>query len=195
MILTIIIVSYEVKYFLEQCLFSVLKAAQQLENTGWTTEIIVADNASSDGTIEYLQTRLPTVRFLECGQNLGFAKANNLALSRARGDLILFLNPDTILSESTLANCISFFPGNNSAGALGVRMIDGAGRYLPESKRGFPTAWRSLCKLSGLSSIFPAPRAFAGYNLGHLNEKEIYPIEVIAGAFMMVRKEVLNIVG
>jgi GT2 family glycosyltransferase len=195
MILTIIIVSYEVKYFLEQCLFSVVKAAKQLENAEWATEIIVADNASSDGTIEYLQARLPTVHFIACGQNLGFAKANNMALAKATGDIILFLNPDTILSESILCKCISFFQQNNKAGALGVRMIDGSGRFLPESKRGFPTAWRSFSKLSGLSSIFPASKVFAGYSLGHLNEKEIYPIEVIAGAFMMIRKEVLDRIG
>ena len=197
MLLSIIIVSYEVKYFLEQCLFSVKAAINQAEAEigDHEIEIIVIDNASSDGTVLYLQQQFPFVSFLPNKTNVGFGRANNQGIERAGGKYILFLNPDTIIPEDSLRQCISFLQSNPSAGALGVRMIDGNGRFLPESKRGFPTAWRSFCKLSGLSSLFPFSKFFAAYNQGHLKDNAVFPVEVLAGAFMMVRKAALEKTG
>ena len=196
--LSIIIVSYNVKSFLEQCLYSVRKAigdGKQIPGSGQEAEVIVVDNASSDGTVDWLQLRFPFVRFISNKENIGFAKANNQALRNARGQFILFLNPDTIVPEYIIDDCISFFQTHARAGALGLRMIDGSGKFLPESKRGFPTAWRSFCKLSGLSALFPGSKLFAGYNLGYLKEDQVQEIEALAGAFMMVRKEVLQLTG
>jgi len=197
MLLSIIIVSYEVKYFLEQCLFSVKEAIKQLEKefAGLPIEVIVVDNASSDGTVDYLRKSFPSINFIPNKTNVGFGKANNQAIEKAKGRYILFLNPDTLLPEESLKNCLSFLESNATAGGLGVRMIDGSGKFLVESKRGFPTAWRSFCKLSGLSSLFPSSKVFTGYNMGHVKDEAVLPVEVLAGAFMMVRKEILEKIG
>ena len=197
MLLSIIIVSYEVKYFLEQCLFSVKEAIKLAEKEfgGLPIEVIVVDNASSDGTVNYLRESFASINFIPNKTNVGFGRANNQAIEKAQGKYILFLNPDTILPEESLKDCLSFMESNATAGGLGVRMIDGSGRFLVESKRGFPTAWRSFCKLSGLSFLFPSSKIFAGYNLGHVKDGAVLPIEVLAGAYMMVRKEILDNIG
>jgi GT2 family glycosyltransferase len=154
--LSIIIVNYNVKYFLEQCLFSLRKSV-----TGIDAEIIVVDNQSTDGSVEYLKPRFTEVKFILNNTNLGFAKASNVGLKHARGNYILFLNPDTLLSENTLEKCISFFEYHHDAGALGVKMIDGSGTFLKESKRSFPSPLTSLYKLFGLSKIFPRSKIFS----------------------------------
>lgn len=190
MTLSIIIVSYNVKYFLEQCLYSVEKAAQ-----GIAVEIIVVDNASVDNTITYLEERFPQVRYIESTQNLGFAKACNLGLAQASGSYILFLNPDTLLAEDTLSLCLDFLRRHPQAGALGVRMIDGSGQFLRESKRSFPSPLTSFYKLTGLATLFPRSRRFGKYHLGYLSEHENHEVDVLAGAFMLIRKDVLDQVG
>lgn len=190
MTLSIIIVSYNVKYFLEQCLYSVEKAMQGID-----AEVIVVDNASADNTLAYLQERFPGVHYIASEQNLGFAKACNLGLAQARGANILFLNPDTLLAEDTLSICLDFFKQHPQAGALGVRMIDGSGQFLRESKRSFPSPITSFYKLTGLASLFPRSRRFGKYHLGYLAEHENHEVDVLAGAFMLIRKEVLDQVG
>ena len=165
------------------------------EFVGLPIEVIVVDNASSDGTIDYLRESFPSINFIPNKTNVGFGRANNQAIQIARGKYILFLNPDTILPEESLKECLSFLESNIAAGGLGVKMIDGSGRFLVESKRGFPTAWRSFSKLSGLSFLFPSSKIFAGYNLGHVKDGAVLPIEVLAGACMMVRKEILERIG
>jgi len=192
MILSVIIVSYQVKYFLEQCLFSVEKA---LDGVAGGTEIIVIDNHSTDGTLEYLQPRFPQVSFIAQPDNPGFSRANNRALEVAKGDYILFLNPDTILPEDAARICLSFMTQTPGIGAAGVRMIDGAGRYLKESRRGFPTPWVAFCKLSGLTSLFPHSRLFAGYYLGHLPEDRSSPASILSGACMWVDRKALEKAG
>ena len=188
--LSVIIVSYNVKYFLEQCLYSVEKAVQ-----GIAAEIIVVDNASGDNTIGYLQERFPEVRYVGSEENLGFARACNLGLAQASGSYILFLNPDTLLAEDTLSLCLDFFSRHPQAGAVGVRMIDGSGQFLRESKRSFPSPITSFYKLTGLSSLFPRSRRFGKYHLGYLSEHENHEVDVLAGAFMLIRKDVLDQVG
>jgi GT2 family glycosyltransferase len=179
-------VSYNVKYFLEQGLSSVHKAIRQLEAEVW-----VVDNASADNSIAYLKPKFPWVNFIENDQNLGFGKANNLALYRCKGEYILFLNPDTIIAEDSLVKCIQFLRLNSEAGALGIRMIDGSGTFLPESKRAFPSPLTSLYKLTGLSKLFPASKVFSRYALGYLSEYKNHEVDVLSGAFMLAKKDLL----
>lgn len=188
--LSIIIVNYNVKYFLEQCLSSVRKAIVSLD-----AEVIVLDNASSDDSVEYLLPLFPGVRFIINPVNEGFSKANNIALKKATGKYILFLNPDTVLPEDSLAKCVAFMEQHPDAGALGVRMVNGEGIYLKESKRGFPSPLTSLYKLSGLIKLFPRSRRFGRYYLGHLDENEIQEVDVLSGAFFFARKELLDKTG
>jgi GT2 family glycosyltransferase len=158
-------------------------------------EVLVVDNNSTDGSIDYLQPKFPFVQFIANKENVGFSKANNQLLKQAAGKYVLFLNPDTILPEDGLKTCLQFMESHPQSGALGVRMIDGSGRFLKESKRGFPTPGVSFCKLSGLTKIFPASKLFARYYLGHLKEKETHEVDVLSGAFMFVRKDVLDKTG
>ena len=158
-------------------------------------EIIVIDNNSTDNSLEYLTPKFPSVYFIANKENLGFAKACNQGLWEAKGKYILFLNPDTIVPEDCFEKCIAFFMSHPNAGALGVRMLDGSGKFLKESKRAFPSPMTSLYKLFGLSKLFPHSKIFSKYHLGHLGEKENNEVDVLAGAFMMVKKEVLDNVG
>lgn len=159
------------------------------------TEVIVVDNASTDRSIEYLQPKFSSVKFIFNKKNLGFAKACNEGLAQAKGEFILFLNPDTIVAEDCFQHCISFFEAHSDCGALGVKMIDGAGKFLKESKRSFPSPVTSLFKLFGLSVLFPTSKIFSRYHLGQLNKDESHEVDVLAGAFMMIRKKVLEEVG
>ncbi len=185
--LSIIIVNYNVKYFLEQCLYSVINACKSIE-----AEIFVVDNNSSDGSGEYLVSKFPQVKFRWNTDNPGFGKASNSALSEATGERILFLNPDTILPEDCLVKCLDFFRLHQDCGALGVRMIDGSGRFLKESKRSFPSATASFYKIIGLAKIFPTSKTFAAYYAGHLPEDKNNPTDVLSGAFMMLDKRMAD---
>jgi GT2 family glycosyltransferase len=188
--LSVIIVNYNVKYFLEQCLYSVQKAAGKME-----TEILVVDNNSTDGSREYLLPRFPAVNFIWNSDNAGFAKANNQALAFAKGKYVLFLNPDTIIPEDCFEGCLEYFRSNINIGALGVHMIDGSGEFLKESKRSFPSPLTSLYKLTGLARLFPHSARFAKYYLGNLPENQDHAVDVLTGAFLMVPREILHITG
>lgn len=188
--LSIIIVNYRVPYFLEQCLHSVRVAARGLE-----VEEVVVDNASGDGSVEYLRPRFPEVRFLESSTNLGFGRASNWGYRESRGEYVLFLNPDTLLSEDSLRGPIQFLHDRPTAGALGIKMIDGSGKFLPESKRAFPDPMTAFYKITGLSRLFPRSPRFARYHLGHLSADSNQIIDVVSGAFFMVRRSVLEQVG
>jgi GT2 family glycosyltransferase len=188
--LSVIIVNYNVKYFLEQCLCSVIKAIQNLE-----AEIFVVDNNSSDGSRNFFEDKFRGVKFIWNNENLGFSKANNIAVKQATGRYILFLNPDTLLPEDCIEKCIRFFETHPEAGALGIKMIDGSGNFLKESKRSFPSPVTSLYKLSGLARLFPHSKIFGKYHLGHLDENQNHEVDVLSGAFMMVPKKVTDNVG
>jgi O-antigen biosynthesis protein len=188
--LSVIIVNYNVKYFLEQCLHSVIKAC-----AGMQAQIIVADNNSTDGSRAYLEEKFTGVQFIWNSDNIGFARANNQALEKAKGEFVLFLNPDTLLAEDSIEKCMQFFKTNKAAGALGIRMVDGSGNFLKESKRAFPSPLTSLFKLSGLARLFPRSKTFARYHLGHLPEHENHEVDVLAGAFMMIPKKILDEIG
>ncbi|RZK31847.1 MAG: glycosyltransferase family 2 protein, partial [Hymenobacter sp.] len=156
--LSIIIVNYNVKFFLEQCLHSLQAATRSLQ-----AEVLVVDNNSTDGSLSYLQPLFPWVKWIFNKQNTGFGVANNQAVVAANGQYILFLNPDTLLPEDCLEKCLAFMQAQPKAGALGIKMLDGSGQYLPESKRGFPSPLTSLFKLTGLSARFPKSRRLAKY--------------------------------
>ena len=188
--LSVIIVNYNVKFFLEQCLYSVTKAIQTL-----SVEVIVIDNQSADQSIEYLKPKFPGVIFISNSENVGFAKACNIGYQRSQGNHILFLNPDTIVAENTFTSCIHFFENHADCGAIGVKMIDGSGHFLKESKRAFPAPLTALFKLFGLARAFPESKTFGRYHLGHLSNNATHEVDVLAGAFLMVRRTVLKTVG
>jgi GT2 family glycosyltransferase len=190
MLLSVIIVNYNVKHFLEQCLCSVQKAI-----AGKQAEVIIIDNASSDKSIEYLQPKFPEIQFISNSENFGFARACNQGYKLSNGNYVLFLNPDTIVPEDCFWQCISFFESHPDAGALGIKMLDGRGQFLKESKRSFPAPATSLYKLFGISKIFPGSKIFSKYHLENLNENENHEVDVLAGAFMMVKREVIEKVG
>jgi len=188
--LSVIIVNYNVKYFLEQCLHSVFKAAERV-----TAEIIVVDNDSVDGSCQMIEERFPEVKLISNQINLGFSKANNQAIRISSGEYILLLNPDTVIEEDCFLKIVGFMDRTPDAGGLGVKMIDGKGRFLPESKRGLPTPEVAFWKMSGISRIFPHSRRFGRYHLGFLDNNQIHEVDVLAGAFMLLRRETLDQVG
>ncbi len=165
--LSVIIVNFNVCYFLDQALSSVLQS-----DTDFDFEIFVVDNGSDDGSVGMVKEKYPEVYLLETGENLGFAKANNIAAAKCRGEYILLLNPDTIVKEDTLQKCIEYLSRHPKAGALGVKMHDGSGTYLPESKRGFPGPWTAFFKITGLNTLFSNSRLFNYYYLGHLPNRQ-----------------------
>ncbi len=188
--LSIVIVNYNVKYFLEHCLYSVRNAIKGIE-----TEVFIVDNNSVDGSQQMLKSKFPDFTLIENNENVGFAKANNQAIRIAKGEYILLLNPDTVVEEDTFSKCIAFMDEHKDCGGLGIKMIDGHGKILKESKRGFPTPWASFCKMSGLTSLFPHSKRYAQYYMGHLSYEETNQVDILAGAYMMMRKECLDKVG
>jgi GT2 family glycosyltransferase len=188
--LSVVIVNYNVKYFLEQCLQSVLKASSNID-----AEIFVVDNNSVDGSVEMVEQKFPGIKIIANKDNKGFSKANNQAIRQSKGEYILLLNPDTVVEEDTFTKIIDFMDQHPDAGALGVKMLDGSGRFLPESKRGLPTHDVAFYKIFGLSALFPKSKTFGKYHLGFLNENEIHKIDVLAGAFMFLRKTALDKAG
>ncbi len=188
--LTVVIVNYNVKYFLEQVLLSVRKAAQ-----GLAVEVYVVDNNSVDDSAPMVQEKFPEVRLIANRENVGFSRANNQAIRISSGEYVLLLNPDTVVEEDTFEKCIAFMDAHPEAGGLGVKMIDGSGKFLPESKRGFPSPWVAFCKTFGLSALFPRSPVFNRYHLGYLDPDEVHEIDVLAGAFMLMRRSVLDEVG
>lgn len=195
--LSVIVVNYNVKFFLEQCLLSIEKSIHQMRAGFplWEAEIIVVDNASVDGSGYMIREKFPNINYIENIQNNGFAAANNQALRIARGEYVLIINPDTVIEEYTLQKTIDFMDKNPGAGALGVKMIDGKGNFLPESKRSLPTPAIAFFKIFGFSRIFPRSKIFGKYHLGYLDPEHIHEVEVLAGAFMLVRKAVLEKTG
>ena len=188
--LSVIIVNYNVKYFLEQCLLSALKAAERV-----STEIFVVDNNSVDGSVEMVQQKFPSVKVIANTKNTGFSKANNQGIRESKGEYVLLLNPDTVVEEDTFEKVVSFMDQHSDAGGLGVKMLDGTGRFLPESKRGLPTYDVAFYKIFGLSKLFPRSKTFGKYHLGYLDENKTHEVDVLAGAFMLLRKSVLDKIG
>ena len=188
--LSVVIVSYNVKYHLEQCIRSVKRASEGLD-----AEIWVVDNASSDGSIGYLQALFPDLHYICNTENVGFSRANNQAIRKSGGEYVLLLNPDTIVAEDTLRGCVDFLDTHPEVGATGVRMLNADGTFAPESRRGLPTPFTSFCKMTGLSALFPKSPVFGRYYMKYLDENKANPIEVISGAFNMLRRKALDETG
>lgn len=185
--LSVVIVNYNVRHFLEQALGSVRRAMQGIDGEVW-----VVDNNSVDDSLRMVRERFPEVKLIANTDNPGFAVANNQAIQQCSGEFVLLLNPDTLVEENTFHKCLEFMDKHPDAGALGVKLIDGSGKYLPESKRGFPSPWVAFCKTFGLSSLFPKSKTFNHYYLGHLSENKTQEVEVLAGCFMFMRRAALD---
>ena len=190
--LSVVIVNYNVCYFLEQALLSVRRAVEKL---GQPVEVFVVDNNSVDGSVTMVRARFPEVVLIANQDNPGFSKGNNQALRRATGQYQLLLNPDTVVEEDTFRACCDFMDAHPTCGGLGVKMLDGQGKFLPESKRALPTPAVAFYKMFGLASLFPKSRTFGRYHLGFLDREETHEIEVLSGAFMLLRKAALDQIG
>lgn len=195
--LSVIIVNYNVKYYLDQCIRSVLRAFEEMNTPA---EIIVVDNHSADGSVDYLEQRypqklFPMVRFVRSAHNLGFARANNIAIRQSRGEYVLLLNPDTIVGEDALKASVDFMDVHEDAGAVGVRMLGAQGRRAMESRRGLPTPMVSFFKMLGFCNRWPHHRLFGKYYMGYLPWDEPSQIEVVSGAYCMLRRKALDEVG
>lgn len=188
--LSVVIVNYNVVNFLEQCLNSVLAASKKLQ-----IEVFVVDNNSVDGSVEFIRQKFPKVNLIANKENVGFSKANNQAILQSKGRYVLLLNPDTVVEQDTFDKCVAYMDAHPNTGGMGVRMLDGKGRFLPESKRGLPTPAVSFYKIFGFSKLFPKSKKFGSYHLGYLDEHQIHEIDVLSGAFMLMRAETLSKVG
>lgn len=206
--LSVIIVNYNVKYYLDQCIRSVLRAFEVMKKASSSdssvneevAEIIVVDNHSADGSVDYLEQRypqklFPMVRFVRSAHNLGFARANNIAIRQSRGEYVLLLNPDTIVGEYALKASVDFMDVHEDAGAVGVRMLGAQGRRAMESRRGLPTPMVSFFKMLGFCNRWPHHRLFGKYYMGYLPWDEPCQIEVVSGAYCMLRRKALDEVG
>ena len=178
------------QHFLEQCLQSVIVAIKNVE-----AEVFVVDNKSVDGSVAMLETKFPTVKLIANKDNVGFSKANNQAMCIAKGEYVLLLNPDTLVEEDTFEKVVRFMDEHPDAGGLGINMVDGKGNFLPESKRSLPTPEVAFYKIFGLSWLFPKSTRFGKYHLTYLSKDETHEIEVLSGAFMLMRKTALDKVG
>ncbi|MBO4588094.1 MAG: glycosyltransferase [Bacteroidales bacterium] len=195
MTLSIVIVNYNVRFFLEQCLESVYNSRRDCETGQLELEVFVVDNDSADDSVKMVRERFPQVKLIENKENVGFAKANNQALRECKGEYVLLLNPDTLVEHDTFVRCVDFIASHHDCGALGVKMVDGNGRFLKESKRGFPTPAASFYKLSGLIKLFPHSRRIAAYYMGHIPNDQTAQIEILPGAFIMTTRAALDKVG
>ena len=188
--LSIVIVNYNVSYFLEQCLRSVYVALGQID-----AEVFVVDNNSVDNSVEMLKHQFPQVKLIVNKENLGFSKANNQAIRVSSGEYVLLLNPDTIVESDTFEKVLAFMDEHPQCGGLGVKMVDGKGNFLPESKRSVPLPSVAFYKIFGLSAMFKSSKRFGKYHLTYLDENEINKVEVLSGAFMLLRKSVIDEIG
>lgn len=188
--LSVIIVNYNVRAYLEQCLRTVFEALKGIDG-----DVFVVDNQSTDGSVEMVREKFPKVKLIANTDNVGFSRANNQAIRESSAEYVLLLNPDTVVGEDVFHKVVSFMDAHPKAGGLGVKMIDGTGQFLPESKRGLPTPAVAFYKIIGLTRLFPKSKVFGRYHLGHLPENQAAPIEILSGACMFLRKKTLDEVG
>lgn len=182
--ISVIILNYNVRYFLELCVASVQAALKDLE-----AEIIVVDNNSTDRSCAMMKTRFPDVKLIENKENSGFPKGNNIGVAQAKGKYICILNPDTVVAEDTFVKVLAFAQKQPDLGIVGVKLIDGAGRFLPESKRGVPTPWVAFTKITALYKIFPKTKRFDTYYAGHLAANQTGKVSILVGAFMVMERQ------
>jgi GT2 family glycosyltransferase len=182
--LSVIILNYNVRYFLEQCVLSVQEALSGIDG-----EIIVIDNNSTDDSCLMMKERFPDVKLIENSENFGFPKGNNLGVAQARGKYICILNPDTVVAEDTFSKILAFAERQINLGIVGCKLIDGTGKFLPESKRGVPTPWVSFTKIFGLYKVFPKWKLFNQYYAQHISENQTGKVAILVGAFMFLQRD------
>jgi GT2 family glycosyltransferase len=188
--LSVIILNYNVRHFLELCVLSVQKALSNID-----AEIIVVDNNSSDDSCQMMQHRFPNIKLIRNTENLGFPKGNNIGVSQAKGDYICILNPDTVVAEDTFEKVLAFAKSQTNLGIVGCKLIDGKGNFLSESKRGIPTPWVAFTKIFGLYKMFPKSIFFNKYYAQHVQESETGKVDILVGAFMVMKRELYNEIG
>ncbi|HYD92403.1 MAG TPA: glycosyltransferase family 2 protein, partial [Flavobacterium sp.] len=188
--LSVIILNYNVRYFLEQCMLSVQRALEGID-----AEIIVVDNNSPDDSCAMMKERFPDVKLIENKDNPGFPKGNNIGVAAAKGEYVCILNPDTIVAEDTFVKALAFAESKSDLGILGVKLIDGRGYSLPESKRGVPTPWVAFTKIGGLYKLFPENKTFNRYYAQHIGENETGKVDILVGAFMLMKRSLYLEVG
>ena len=188
--LSVIILNYNVRYFLEQCILSVQNALKDIDS-----EIIVVDNHSNDASCAMIKQRFPNVKLIENTANLGFPKGNNIGVSIAKGEYICILNPDTVVAQDTFSKVLNFAEQQSDLGIVGVKLIDGTGNFLPESKRGIPTPWVAFTKITKLYTLFPKISIFNRYYAQHLPQNETGKVEILVGAFMVMKRELYTEIG
>lgn len=188
--LSVIILNYNVRYFLEQCVLSVEKAIQHLD-----AEIIVIDNNSSDDSCTMMQERFPHIKLIQNRENSGFPKGNNIAVREAQGEYLCILNPDTVVAEDTFEKVLAFAEKQTDLGIVGCKLVDGTGNFLPESKRGIPTPWVAFTKIFGLYKLFPNSSLFNKYYAQHLGENQTGKVDILVGAFMVLKRELYTELG
>lgn len=181
--LSVIILNYNVRYFLEQCVLSVQEAIAALD-----AEIIVIDNNSSDDSCLMMKEKFPSVKLIQNKENFGFPKGNNIGVSEAQGKYICILNPDTVVAEDTFVKILAFAEEKQDLGIIGCKLIDGTGNFLPESKRGIPTPWVAFTKIFGLYKVFPKSRIFNRYYAQNLDPNQTGKVEILVGAFMLMER-------
>ncbi len=189
-LISIVIVNYNVKEYLEQALLSLQRALRK-----YSHEIFVVDNASVDGSVTYIRQRFPEITLIENPENLGFGRANNIALKRVRGKFVVLINPDTVVQEDTFEKLLDFFDREPDAGAATCKIINPDGSFSVDCRHSIPTPSIAFWKVIGLSKLFPRSKIFARYNLTYMDPDETYPVPAISGSFMMIKKEVLDKVG
>ncbi|MES2806272.1 MAG: glycosyltransferase family 2 protein [Bacteroidota bacterium] len=182
--LSVIILNYNVRFFLEQCVLSVQNALETIDG-----EIIVIDNNSSDDSCVMMKQRFPKVKLIQNNENIGFPKGNNIGVAQAQGEYICILNPDTVVAEDTFVKILAFAQKQSDLGILGCKLIDGTGNFLPESKRGVPTPFVAFTKITGLYKLFPKSRTFGKYYAAHLNENQTGKVDILVGAFMFMKRD------
>lgn len=188
--LSVIILNYNVKHFLEICIKSVQKAIKEIDG-----EIIVVDNASTDGSKEMMATVFPEITYLYLQENVGFPKGNNIGVNKAKGEFVCILNPDTVVAEDTFKMLLYQYNHLETPGILGCRLIDGSGNFLPESKRGVPTPWVAFTKVLSLYKMFPHSKNFNRYYSGHLKEEDTGAVDILVGAFMLMKRNLYQQIG
>ena len=188
--LSVVILNYNVRYFLELCVLSVQEALLNID-----AEIIVVDNNSSDDSCGMMKSRFPNVKLIENATNSGFPKGNNIGVAQAKGDYICILNPDTVVAEDTFEKILAFAEKQTNLGIVGCKLIDGTGNFLPESKRGVPTPWVAITKIFGLYQFFPKLSVFNRYYAQHISENETGKVDILVGAFMVMKRDLYIEVG
>jgi GT2 family glycosyltransferase len=189
--LSVIILNYNVRYFLEQCVLSIQKALEHLD-----AEIIVVDNNSSDDSCAMMKRLFPHIKLIENKENVGFPKGNNIAVAEAKGEYICILNPDTVVAEDTFEKILNFchseLVSESNLGIIGCKLVDGTGNFLPESKRGVPTPWVAFTKIFGFYKI---SNFFGKYYAQHLTENQSGKVDILVGAFMVLKRDLYLQVG